>query len=35
MANIVATQKIARIAAFDVFMVLLLLLRVSVPDFFH
>jgi hypothetical protein len=32
MANIVASQKVTR-TAFDLFMILLLLLRASVPDF--
>jgi hypothetical protein len=32
-ANIVASQKIDRNAAFDLFMILLLLLCASVPDF--
>jgi hypothetical protein len=33
MANIIPSQKIARVAAFDLFMVLLFLLRASVADF--
>jgi hypothetical protein len=33
MANIAASQKIPRTAAFDLFMILLLLLCASVPDF--
>jgi hypothetical protein len=33
MANIIPSQKIGRAAAFDLFMVLLLLLRASLPDF--
>jgi len=33
MANIIPSQKIGRAAAFDLFMVLLLLLRASVSDF--
>jgi hypothetical protein len=33
MANIVASQKVTRTAAFDLFMILLLLLCASVPDF--
>jgi hypothetical protein len=33
MANIIPSQKIGRAAAFDLFMVILLLLRASVSDF--
>jgi hypothetical protein len=33
MANIIPTQKIGSAAAFDLFMVLLLRLRASVPEF--